>query len=173
MLINEALLKKAQALGELLNTLQARVVTAESCTGGAVAAALTAVEGSSAWFDAGFVTYSNSMKEQLLGVSPALIARYGVVSDAVVKAMVEGACHKACAHYGIAISGIAGPAGGSTTKPVGTVYIAWGNQKHVVAQAFYFKGNRDSIREQATQAALLVLTQHLQALSFQPVKSTV
>lgn len=167
MLINKALLQKAQTIGKLLLAQQAKVTTAESCTGGAVAASITAIEGSSAWFDGGFVTYSNKMKTQLLGVPSVVIAEQGVVSEAVVKLMVIGACENTQAEYGIALSGVAGPSGGTEAQPVGTICVAWGAPKAVFAQTFYFEGSRDSVREQATAAALLGLTQYLQDAVFQ------
>lgn len=162
MLINDNLQQRAQALGHILLQLRATVTTAESCTGGAVAASLTAIAGSSAWFDGGFVTYSNRLKTQLLNVPTELIAQYGVVSEAVVTAMVLGACQRSQANYAISLSGVAGPDGGSEAKPVGTVCIAWGAPQQVIAQTFHFDGDRDSVREQAVMAALVGLTQHLQ-----------
>lgn len=160
----------AATLGQHLQLHHARVVTAESCTGGAIAAAITSVAGSSAWFEAGFVTYSNAMKTQLLGVPSALITTHGVVSEVVVKAMVAGACevttHKAttCGPFGIAVSGVAGPSGGTQAKPVGTVCIAWGQGLAIEAKTFYFTGDRKSICAQAATQALHELVQYLQKL---------
>ncbi|WP_053980493.1 CinA family protein [Marinagarivorans algicola] len=161
MLINNDLQQRVHTLSRALLRRQATVTTAESCTGGAVAATLTAVAGSSAWFDGGFITYSNRLKTQLLGVSTELIAQHGVVSEPVVKAMVLGACQQAQASYGISLSGIAGPDGGSALKPVGTICIAWGAPQQVIAHSFHFDGDRDNIREQAVIAALSGLTQYL------------
>ena len=113
----------ALELGEQLAKSRCRVTTAESCTGGGVASAITEVAGSSGWFEVGYVTYSNRHKHRLLGVDKATLAEHGAVSEAVVRAMVDGALNASGADYGIAISGIAGPSGGSAEKPVGTVWL--------------------------------------------------
>src|SRR5690606_7437993 len=102
------------------------VTTAESCTGGQMAALITAVPGASAVFEAGFVTYSNAMKTALLGVDAATLETRGAVSEAVVRQMAEGALARSGADYAVAVSGIAGPDGGSADKPAGTVWVAWG-----------------------------------------------
>jgi nicotinamide-nucleotide amidase len=135
-----------------------RVAVAESCTGGFVAKVLTDVSGSSAWFDVGFVTYANEAKTTFLGVPARTITRSGAVSKAVVVAMAQGARRRAGADWAVAISGVAGPGGGSARHPVGTVWIAWcqrvGRAARVRAQRFQFKGNRDSVRRQTVAAAL-------------------
>ncbi|MBC6905684.1 nicotinamide-nucleotide amidohydrolase family protein [Saccharophagus sp. K07] len=144
----------ATRLGELLLTLGAKVATAESCTGGGIAHAITEVPGSSQWFDYGFVTYSNQAKHELLGVDESLLSQYGAVSERVVRAMVKGAMAKASAQFAVAVSGIAGPGGGSAAKPVGTVWLAWGHPEGVLAERHQFAGDRHAVREQAVNVAL-------------------
>ncbi len=131
-----------------------RVVTAESCTGGWVAQMLTAIPGSSAWFDCGFVTYSNQAKQDLLGVRIATLQQHGAVSAATVREMATGALARAHARIAVAISGIAGPDGGSAEKPVGTVWLAWATDAQAEAVCRHFDGERDSVRRQAVYAAL-------------------
>ncbi|MEZ5671097.1 MAG: CinA family protein [Thiotrichaceae bacterium] len=135
--------------------------TAESCTGGWLAQVITAVAGSSTWFDRGFITYTNLAKQEMLGVQAATLATYGAVSEAVVLEMAQGALQHSQAHVSIAISGIAGPAGGSVTKPVGTVWIGWALPSRQFATCFLFDGNRQAVRHQAVYAALLRLEQAL------------
>ena len=120
------ILALAEALGKALVARRRQVATAESCTGGLVAGAITAIAGSSAWFDRGFVTYTNEAKCELLGVPAALIAREGAVSEAVARAMADGALARSQADLVVAVTGIAGPGGGSAGKPVGTVCFALG-----------------------------------------------
>ena len=131
-----------------------QLVTAESCTGGLIAAALTSRSGSSAWFERGWVTYSNASKTAELGVDPALIAQQGAVSEVVAAAMARGACAHSAGDYAVAITGIAGPDGGSAEKPVGTVCFGWANGKHCHTDTMHFKGDRQSIRQQAVLHAL-------------------
>lgn len=129
--------------------------TAESCTGGGVSSAVTDIAGSSAWFDRGFVTYSNQAKIDMLGVAPDTIQRYGAVSEATVREMVAGALAHSQAQLSLAVSGIAGPGGGSAEKPVGTVWFAWGvTGEAVVSKLYCLAGNRDEIRQQAVRIAL-------------------
>jgi nicotinamide-nucleotide amidase len=130
------------------------LVTAESCTGGGIASAVTAIAGSSAWFDRGFVTYSNAAKQELLDVRPETLAKYGAVSEQTVLEMVKGALAHSHAQVGVAISGIAGPSGGTPDKPVGTIWIAYASPHNTFAQRYYFSGNRNSIREQSVITAL-------------------
>ena len=138
-----------QVADELL-TRKLMLVVAESCTGGGVAYALTSLAGSSDWFERGFVTYSNRSKQEMLGVEADLIASHGAVSLAVVEAMAQGAMAHSVAQVSLAISGIAGPAGGSLEKPVGTVCFSWAlNSIETSSELIVFKGDRDSIREQA------------------------
>ncbi len=131
------------------------LVTAESCTGGGVAWRLTELAGSSAWLEGGFVTYSNAMKQRLLGVSAALLEQQGAVSRACVEAMAQGALANSQAQLSVAISGIAGPGGGSEEKPVGTVWIAWARADGVSQSTLFdFSGDRQSIRDQAVEKAI-------------------
>jgi nicotinamide-nucleotide amidase len=131
------------------------LATAESCTGGWIGAALTAVSGSSTWFDRGFITYSNAAKTEMLGVSPDTLAQHGAVSEATVLAMARGAITRSAAHLAVAVSGIAGPTGGTTEKPVGMVCIAWAladGTTHALTQ--HFRGDRDAVRRQTVIAAI-------------------
>ncbi|HUP93079.1 MAG TPA: CinA family protein [Solimonas sp.] len=131
------------------------LAVAESCTGGLVAQILTDNPGSSAWFERGLVTYSNLAKTELLDVSPELIGEHGAVSEASVAAMARGLLRAAPVDWGIAITGIAGPGGGSEDKPVGTVWIAWIQRGHgPESKRFHFEGKREAVREQAALAAL-------------------
>jgi nicotinamide-nucleotide amidase len=141
-------------LGKRLSLLGAQVVTAESCTGGGIAEAITRVAGSSAWFEAGFVTYSNAQKSSQLGVPGHLFDQVGAVSQEVVEAMVRGAQSRSGARFGVAVSGIAGPGGGTPEKPVGTVWLAWGNGSKVNCEKHCFKGDRAAVRTQTVIAAL-------------------
>lgn len=132
-----------------------RLATAESCTGGMVAAAMTALAGSSDWFERGYVTYSNAAKAGELGVPVALIEGAGAVSEEVARAMALGARVRSGASWAVALTGVAGPGGGSPKKPVGTVWLAWaGPQGEVSARCFRFAGDRNAVREQAVAAAL-------------------
>lgn len=134
------------------------VATAESCTGGMVAAALTAIPGSSAVVERGFVTYSNEAKAELLGVPMALIEAHGAVSEMVARAMAEGALAHSRAHLAVAITGIAGPDGGTAQKPVGLVHFAAARRGGTtLARHLVFAGSRDAVRAQATETALIML----------------
>lgn len=134
------------------------LATAESCTGGWVAEVVTASSGSSAWFDRGWVTYSNEAKEQMLGVPATLLDQAGAVSEAVVRAMAEGALARSAATHAIAVSGVAGPSGGSPEKPVGTVWIAWASRPgQTWARLFHFDGDREEVRQQTVVQALAEL----------------
>ncbi|MDO8350251.1 MAG: nicotinamide-nucleotide amidohydrolase family protein [Gallionella sp.] len=145
----------AAQLGGLLKAHGLMLATAESCTGGGVAQAITEVAGSSAWFERGFVTYSNLSKQEMLGVLDATLDRYGAVSEAVVREMVEGALHHSHAQVTLAVSGIAGPGGGTQDKPVGTVWFAWGMRHGAIhAQRHQLAGNRSEVRAQAVRIAL-------------------
>lgn len=149
----------AAELGRLLLERGWRMATAESCTGGLVAAALTDIAGSSAWFDRGFVTYSDDAKHQMLGVSPALIATWGAVSEPVAAAMADGARLRSSAQCAVSITGIAGPGGGSAEKPVGTVCFAWrAAGAATVAETRRFGGDRAAVRAAAVRHALEGLT---------------
>ncbi|KMN09037.1 nicotinamide-nucleotide amidohydrolase family protein [Pseudomonas sp. FSL R10-1350] len=144
----------AAELGRHLQTLNAHVTTAESCTGGGIAEAITRIAGSSAWFEAGFVTYSNQQKTRQLDVPQALFTQVGAVSREVVEAMVRGAQAHSDARFAVAVSGVAGPGGGSPEKPVGTVWLAWGVGDEVTAECRHFPGDRDEVRRQTVIAAL-------------------
>lgn len=142
------------ALGHALQEKGWQLALAESCTGGMIAQSVTAIAGSSAWFDRGFVTYSNAAKTEMLAVPKALIAEYGAVSEPVAKAMAAGALVHSQAHISGAVTGIAGPGGGSPQKPVGTVCFAWalrdGDEgNHIVVETRHFNGDRTQVREQA------------------------
>jgi len=168
--MNKTLLSLSRQCGELLLQKQCRVTTAESCTGGWVAQAITAVAGSSEWFDCGFVTYSDAAKQQLLQVPVSCFEGTeapGAVSRETVVAMARGALLAAGAQYAVATSGIAGPGGGDAAKPVGTVWIGWAWQFpgevdiHSRALVQRFAGERESVRRQSVQAALEGLLQLL------------
>lgn len=142
----------------LTNELKSRgwiMATAESCTGGMIAAAITDRAGSSSVFDRGFITYSNESKEELLGVPPEILRNDGAVSRQCAAAMVQGCLDRSRADLAVAVTGIAGPDGGTADKPVGLVYIGWGRRGGTIqTQEHHFTGNRASIRAQATAAAL-------------------
>nr|WP_178120263.1 MULTISPECIES: CinA family protein [unclassified Pseudomonas] len=144
----------AAELGRRLQVLNAHVTTAESCTGGGIAEAITRIPGSSAWFEAGYVTYSNRQKTLQLNVPQGLFPEVGAVSREVVEAMARGAQEKSLARFAVAVSGVAGPDGGSPDKPVGTVWLAWGVGEEVTAECQHFPGNRDEVRRQTVKAAL-------------------
>jgi nicotinamide-nucleotide amidase len=137
------------------------LATAESCTGGMIAAACTDLAGSSTWFDRGFVTYSNASKTEMLGVAPALIAQHGAVSEAVVRAMAAGALAHASAQVAVAVTGVAGPGGGSADKPVGTVWFGFALADQVHAECQHFPGDRAAVRAATVQHALRRLTELL------------
>jgi len=144
----------AKQVGKALSTRAMTLVTAESCTGGGVAQAVTRISGSSAWFDRGFVTYSNTSKEEMLGVSPHTLEEYGAVSEQVVREMADGALQYSRAGVALSISGIAGPTGGTPQKPVGTVWFAWASGRTVVTACHPLSGDRDAIRVKAVRIAL-------------------
>lgn len=141
-------------LGEHLRRLNAQVSTAESCTGGGIAEAITRIPGSSAWFEAGYVTYSNTQKTRQLGVPEVLFGQVGAVSQEVVEAMVRGAQAASGARFAVAVSGVAGPDGGSPAKPVGTVWLAWADGNHVISERRHFDGDREAVRRQTVITAL-------------------
>lgn len=152
-------------IGRALGQRAQRVTTAESCTGGWIAQTITAIAGSSDWFEAGFVTYSNRMKHQLLGVPLSCLdgpGAPGAVSAETVCAMATGALLRADADWAVAVSGIAGPGGATPAKPVGTVWIAWaGPQGRCRSQCYHFDGDRQQVRYQTVVAALQGLLQQL------------
>jgi nicotinamide-nucleotide amidase len=145
----------AAQVGALLKSHGLMLATAESCTGGGVAQAITEVAGSSAWFERGFITYSNLSKQQMLGVREATLKQHGAVSEMTVREMVAGALANSAAQVALAVSGIAGPDGGTTDKPVGTVWFAWGTENgEAHAQRHQLSGNRAEVRNQAVRIAL-------------------
>lgn len=144
----------AQSLGDLLQGTHTMVATAESCTGGWVSEAITEVPGCSEWFDRGFVTYSNQAKKDMLGVKASSLERNGAVSEKVVCEMAKGALKHSKANYALAISGVAGPTGGTDDKPVGTVWFAWASRQGVECAHMFFEGDRQDIRASAVLFAL-------------------
>ena len=132
------------------------LATAESCTGGWLGKVLTDVAGSSAWYDRGFITYTNQAKHDLLDVGSELLAEFGAVSEETAMAMAQGALENSLADHAIAITGIAGPAGGTEEKPVGLVWFAWAERKNssIRAESVTFEGDREAIRRQAVRFAL-------------------
>jgi len=144
----------AASLGRALQARNLRVATAESCTAGWIAKALTDVAGSSQWFEGGIVAYSNAAKSSLLGVPAGLIAAHGAVSEPVVRAMAEGARARLGVALAVAISGIAGPDGGTPDKPVGTVWLAWANGRRTTAAREQLGGDREAVRRQSVALAL-------------------
>lgn len=150
-----ALAALAAEVGERLAAVGMMLATAESCTGGWVAKSLTDIAGSSAWLDRGFVTYSNAAKVEMLGVSPATLEAHGAVSEAVALEMVRGALQHSRAQVALAITGIAGPGGGTSEKPVGTVWLAWGREGgEAIARCEHLAGDRGQVRAQSVRAAL-------------------
>ena len=152
----EKLERISSELGELLKLKDYTFTCAESCTGGWVGHALTSIPGSSEWFGSSFVTYSYEAKTQILGVSSEDLDNFGAVSEEIVEQMVSGALHKSGANVGVAISGIAGPAGATDTKPVGTVCFAWKmDGQDVITSTEYFAGERNEIRYSSVERALM------------------
>ena len=142
-------------VGDALQQRRLTLATAESCTGGWVSQVLTSIPGCSQWFERGYITYSNRSKEEMLGVPGALIEREGAVSEAVVRAMAEGVLERSPARVSVAISGIAGPEGGTPSKPVGTIWLAWATAGQPTrARSSHFAGDREMVRQQAVMAAL-------------------
>ena len=149
------LYKLAEQVGAALKARALMLVAAESCTGGWIGAAITAVPGSSDWFERGFITYTNISKHEMLGVKTATLENHGAVSEQTVKEMVAGALDSSHAHVAVAVSGIAGPAGGTPDKPVGTVCLAWALKNgEIVAERLHFAGDRDMVRRLAVERAL-------------------
>lgn len=145
----------ALRLGEQLMARSLRLVTAESCTGGWIAQVVTSIPGSSRWFDCGLVTYSNQAKSELLGVTADTLARHGAVSAETAREMAEGARWRCHGDIAVAVTGVAGPDGGSPEKPVGTVWIGWAmGSAPATTRAFLFPGDREAVRRAAVRAAL-------------------
>ena len=142
-------------VGDALKARKLMMAAAESCTGGWIGQAITMVPGSSKWFDRGFVTYTNEAKQDMLGVSAETLNEFGAVSEQTVRDMVAGALTRSRAQVAVAVTGIAGPDGGSRQKPVGTVLLAWGEKGGgIKAQSIHFHGDRDAVRRQTVVAAL-------------------
>jgi len=145
----------AQQVAKRLKARGGMIVTAESCTGGWVAQELTAIAGSSAWFDRGFVTYSNEAKQEMLGVRAETIARHGAVSEETAAEMAQGALQSSRGTVSLAITGIAGPSGGTPGKPVGTVCFAWATKDRAPrAETKLFSGDREAVRRQSVEHSL-------------------
>lgn len=153
--------ESCRLLADLMLKKQFLLTTAESCTGGLIAAACTDLAGSSQWFDRGFVTYSNAAKTDMLGVDAALIAQFGAVSEQVAVAMAQGAVKHSAAQVSVAVTGVAGPTGGSAVKPVGTVWIAWHVNGQTTTALCHFDGDRATLRALTVQQALLGLIERL------------
>jgi nicotinamide-nucleotide amidase len=162
-----------EQLAEVLQQHGWMLATAESCTGGMIAATCTDLSGSSNWFERGFVTYSNEAKHEMLGVDSALITEHGAVSEAVAQAMALGAMRRSHAQVTLAVTGVAGPSGGSEVKPVGTVWFAWATPSDagptlgaetawVKSEVMHFVGDRAAVRAATTQYALKILLDLLQ-----------
>ena len=150
-------------IAEQLIRLKWKLAVAESCTGGMIAARCTDLAGSSNWFECGYVTYSNQSKTQMLGVAHELIASHGAVSEAVARSMAIGASYRSQSLASVAVTGVAGPGGGSLDKPVGTVWLAWCLNGRVTAEIKHFEGSRQQIREATTVCALQGLLMRLSA----------
>ena len=151
----QSLYELSALIGEKLLARGWRVATAESCTGGGIAAAITAIPNSSSWFEYGIVSYANSAKEKLLHVNSETLAREGAVSQATVEQMVKGVLDLSGANIAVAVSGIAGPTGGTAEKPVGTVWFAWGLASGVInSDVYIFSGDRVSVQHQSVIYAL-------------------
>jgi nicotinamide-nucleotide amidase len=145
----------ATAIAKQLQAKNLKLATAESCTGGGVAYFMTNIPGSSAWFERGFITYSNTAKEEMLNVKHETLLTHGAVSELTAREMAEGALRHSHAEISIAITGVAGPDGGTSEKPVGTVWFAWAGENFVTeTKLFLLTGDRLAIREQAIQIAL-------------------
>lgn len=153
--MDNPLYKLAADVGSALKAGGLALATAESCTGGWIGEAVTAIPGSSDWYERGFITYTNVAKREMLGVPANTLDKFGAVSEETVKAMVTGALANSHARIAVAVSGIAGPSGGTPAKPVGTVCIAWGmRDSEPFAQTRYFAGDREAVRRQSVELAL-------------------
>lgn len=156
------LIELADSLAIALRQRGWKMATAESCTGGLIAATCTGLSGSSDWLDRGFVTYSNAAKCAQLGVPESLIAAHGAVSEPVAQAMAVGALQQSLAQVSVAVTGVAGPAGGSAEKPVGTVWFGWATPARVFTHKVVFPGDRDAVRYAAVRHALRVLLDRIE-----------
>lgn len=159
--MNEQTLTLAQHLGERLTFRKLTVATAESCTGGGVGQAMTSAPGSSQWYLGGVISYSNELKQQLLGVGLDILSVNGAVSEQTAMAMLEGVLRSTSASIGVSTTGIAGPSGGTEEKPLGTVCFAYGSSKVRYARTFHFDGDRHAVREQSVVMAIKLLLQFI------------
>lgn len=161
MIFSDELISIAYKINKLLNTDRKTenfyISTAESCTGGLISAALTAIPGSSNYYDRGFITYSNQAKIEMLGVNEKTIENFGAVSEETAKEMAIGCLDKSKSQISLAVTGIAGPGGGNKQKPVGTVIFAVATNKNLDSYRFLFQGNRDEIRQQAAIKGLEII----------------
>ncbi len=158
---DDALYEKANQLGRALSEQGFWLCTAESCTGGWLGKVLTDVSGSSAWYERGFITYTNQAKQEMLGVSKEVLVEYGAVSESTVLAMARGALAHSRADFSVAITGIAGPGGATPRKPVGTVWFAWArNNDFIHSELHQFIGDREEVRRQAVQQAVQGVMKH-------------
>lgn len=153
--------RRIRLLGDRLRARGLLCVTAESCTGGLIGGALTAVPGSSDWFAGGVISYADEVKIRLLGVDPASLATHGAVSEAVVRQMAAGVCRALGASVAVAVSGIAGPGGGTPEKPVGTVWFGFAVEGAVTARRLHLPGDRGAVRRAAAEAAVTGLLERL------------
>lgn len=176
--MSETLLNQEQSIqhlcglmADLLMQKQLRLVTAESCTGGMISAACTDLAGSSAWFERGFVTYSNQAKTELLDVPERVLRRAGAVCGPVAKAMAEGALAHSHAQVAVAVTGVAGPGGGSAAKPVGTVWFGFALPGQSLTEKCHFAGDRAAVRQATVRHALARLVELLRAQSPEPPKT--
>lgn len=161
--LSQQMIQYSECVGKQLLTHKQSLVTAESCTGGGIAHAITTVAGSSQWFERGYITYSNAAKNQLLDVSHSLLEKHGAVSAACAKAMAQGALQHSLADIALSVTGIAGPSGGDDDKPVGTIYFGCaGTNFATYSQQQKFNGDRESIRNQSIIFALQMLLKQLQ-----------
>jgi nicotinamide-nucleotide amidase len=152
----------ARKIGERLKAARAKLVTAESCTGGWAAQVVTSVAGSSDWFERGYVTYSNDAKRELLGVREQTLATHGAVSEETAREMAQGALERGKGSIALSVTGVAGPGGGSAEKPVGTVCFAWASARSVRSETRHFSGDRESVRRQSVIHALQGVLRHLE-----------
>jgi nicotinamide-nucleotide amidase len=160
--VENDLMTSCHSLAALLLANNVKLATAESCTGGLIAAACTDLPGSSDWFECGFVTYSNQAKTEMLGVDARLIATRGAVDELVARAMAQGVLQHSDARVALAVTGVAGPGGGSANKPVGTVWFAWATPSNILSEVQHFEGDRAAIRAATVSHALNRLLTMLQ-----------
>ncbi|MBP1748773.1 MAG: competence/damage-inducible protein [Deltaproteobacteria bacterium] len=161
--MDEVFMRLEKKIGRELSRHSLRLCTAESCTGGLVAGRITNASGASGYFEGGFITYSNTAKNRLIGVPEELIGRYGAVSDETARRMAEGAREKLDTDMSVAVTGIAGPTGGTPDKPVGTVYIAVARKGRTSVRKFEFTGTRHGIRKQTADEALKFVLDEIEA----------